>query len=286
MATQQTSAETVPCAVADYLEQDPVIRGQRYACVSFVSPNDALASKEAYCVQQFLGKVAGDIKEMLDSMEVVFSNQPSVMDTVRMLKERHALLWNPFEVQEEFRMFKDQEATRLDDDFRKEYGNFKTTVQGVKIRGVYDTVEDARERAHKLKAMDGKFNVFVAEVGCWVPWDPSSSALQDVEFSETHLNTLMKKYTEQATIRDEVYASRKDRKIDEIDKDREIWLENARRQRQEEALAKAKVDEEAQALANAKVEDADAKVEVKEDVKVKVKEDAKVKVEVDDLCII
>lgn len=182
---------------------------------------------------------------MLDSMEVVFAPHPSVVDTVRMLKERHASLWSAFEVQEEFRLFKDQEAIRLDDDFRKQHGNFRTTVQGVKIRGVYDTVDEARERALKLKAIDGKFNVFVAEVGCWVPWDPSASTLQDVEYAETHLNTLMKKYNEQADIRDEVYANRKDRKIDEMDKDREIWLDNARRQRQEEADAKAKAEADA-----------------------------------------
>jgi hypothetical protein len=261
--------ETTPCTVADYLEQDPVIRGQRYACISFVSPNDALASKDVYCVQQFLGKVAGDIKEMLDSMEVVFATQPSVVDTVRLLRERHALLWNPFEAQEEFRLFKDQEAVRLDEDFRKEHGNFKTTVQGVKIRGVYDTVDEAKDRAHKLKAIDGKFNVFVCEVGCWCPWDPSASAMQDVEYAETHLNTLMKKYNEQATIRDEVYADRKGRKMDEIDKDRDIWLENARKQRVEWAMAKAKEDEEEAAKAEeaeeAAKEDEEAEEAAKED---------------------
>jgi hypothetical protein len=115
--------------------------------------------------------------------------------------------------------------------------------------------EGWRSRAvFKLKAIDGKFNVFVAEVGCWCPWDPCASALQDVEYAETHLNTLMKQYNEQASIRDEVYASRKDRKIDEMDKDREIWLDNARRQRQEEADAKAKAEEDARAARS--IEDA------------------------------
>lgn len=245
MAASQDQDGTIPCAQADYLEQDPVIRGQRFACISFVSPNTALASKEAFCVHKFMSKLASDVKEMLDSMEVVFRDHLSVMDTIRMLRERHGSLWNPADVQEEFRLFKEHSEAELDEEFRSLHGNFKTTIQGFKIRGVFDTLEAARDRSQKLKVLDGKFNVFVAEVGCWCPWDPSSTNIENVEYAETHLNTLVKKYHDQSVIRDEMYTERKNSKLNQIDQDREVWLDRARQERQKEADLRSQRDTEA-----------------------------------------
>ena len=69
-------------------------------------------------------------------------------------------------------------------------------IRGLKVRGVYDTYEDATERAKELRDMDKHFHVFVGEVGKWLPWDPEpdSKNVKDAEYAETELNNLMKSY--------------------------------------------------------------------------------------------
>jgi gluconate kinase len=216
----------VPCNVADHLDQDPVIRGQRYACVSFVSPKDAIACKDVFCVHEFLSKISRDIYEMLKTIEAVFGNKDdTIKETARLLMQRHEHLWDADTMQTEFRLFKEQESLTIDDNFKRAHGAFKTSVQGVKIRGSYDSVEEAQNRAKSLMRIDDRFNVFVAEVGCWCPWDPSTEEIGEVEYNETQLNTLMKKYNEQTESRDGLYNKRKTTLIEQMGDDREAWLE-------------------------------------------------------------
>lgn len=69
-------------------------------------------------------------------------------------------------------------------------------IRGLKVRGVYETYEDASERAKELRDQDKHFHVFVGEVGKWLPWDPEpdSKNVKDAEYAETELNSLMKSY--------------------------------------------------------------------------------------------
>jgi len=219
----------VPCKVADHLDQDPVVRGQRYACISFVSPKDAIACKEVFCVHEFMSKISRDIHEMLKTIETVFgSKDDTVKETARLLMQRHEHLWDADTMQTEFRLFKEQESITIDDNFRRVHGAFKTSIHGVKIRGSYDTVDEAQNRAKALMRIDDRFNVFVAEVGCWCPWDPSTEEIGEVEYKETQLNTLMKKYNEQGESRDELYNKRKTTLIQQMGDDREAWLERVK----------------------------------------------------------
>ena len=234
----------VPVSEADYLEQDPLIRGQRYACISFISPQDAIASKDAYAARSFLGSLAKDLGDTLDSISAAFSENATVTDTVRLLRERHAYLWDAAAAQTEYALYRSQQAEAIEEGFLKEHGSFKTSVHAFKIRGVYDTVEDATARAKTIERIDKRFNVFVSEVGCWCPWSPSADSIQNVEYAETQLNTLMKKYNEGQDARDELYNTRKDEKVTHMNKEREIWVERLKAQM---AARKKEQDESADA---------------------------------------
>ena len=74
----------------------------------------------------------------------------------------------------------------------------KTTLNGIKIRGVFDTLEQASEHAKKLQTVDKYFNVFVGEVGKWLPYDPAPLSEQagNPEYAQDQLNNLMKGYLE------------------------------------------------------------------------------------------
>ena len=74
----------------------------------------------------------------------------------------------------------------------------KTSLSGIKIRGVFPTYELACEHAKKIQTMDPYFNVFVGELGKWLPFDPNpdSEAVKDSEYANQQLNQMMKAYLE------------------------------------------------------------------------------------------
>ena len=51
-------------------------------------------------------------------------------------------------------------------------------------------------RAKKLQKSDPDHNIYVGQVGKWLPWDPKPSDVGEQEYAEEQLNTLMKKYKE------------------------------------------------------------------------------------------
>ena len=74
----------------------------------------------------------------------------------------------------------------------------KQTLCGIKIRGVFETYDKACEHAKKIHTIDPYFNVFVGEVGKWLPYDPDpdSKFVKDSEYANEELNNMMKKYLE------------------------------------------------------------------------------------------
>ena len=98
---------------------------------------------------------------------------------------------------EKFLDFKYSNNDDLNDKFNEE-NDFRTNVRGIKIRGVYESRKEADIRAKVLSKTDKNHNVFVGQVGYWLPWDPSLTYVDDIdgEYLNNELNTLMKKYKE------------------------------------------------------------------------------------------
>ena len=74
----------------------------------------------------------------------------------------------------------------------------KTTLSGIKIRGVFENYEQACEHSKNLQSVDPAFNVFVGEMGKWLPFDPNpdSQVVKDSEYANDELNKMMKGYLE------------------------------------------------------------------------------------------
>ena len=74
----------------------------------------------------------------------------------------------------------------------------KLTLSGIKIRGVFSTLELASDHAKKLQSMDPAHNVFVGEMGKWLAFDPDSTseAAGNPEYANEQLNGIMKGYLE------------------------------------------------------------------------------------------
>lgn len=88
---------------------------------------------------------------------------------------------------------------------KAEYAN----LRGIKIRGVYDTYEDAQKRADHLQKSDPIHNVFIGEVGKWLPFEDDPEKAKDATYSESKLNNLMKAYLKNQEEAKEMYERRK-----------------------------------------------------------------------------
>lgn len=71
-------------------------------------------------------------------------------------------------------------------------GVMNCKIRGVKVRGVFATADEAKFACEKLKKKDKYFDVFVGEVGKWLPWD-SLKQSEEVKFRNERLDKIMQK---------------------------------------------------------------------------------------------
>ena len=206
----------------DYLDEDKPIRGQNYVCLSFISPEDVLIDKEIFFFSKFTEAFSSQLIELLNGLKTKYPNDEDIIETVR---ENHAHLFDVKELQDQYKFYKGLNSEILEKDFLK-INDFKTSMRGIKVRGVFDTLKEAQTRAEVLKRMGDKFDIYVAQVGCWCPWSPNPEDLENQEYSETTLNTLMKKYKENQQAKDEVYQDRKNEKINKAKETNERKLKD------------------------------------------------------------
>ena len=78
---------------------------------------------------------------------------------------------------------------------RAQYGDQK--ILGIKVRGVFETYESAKARCDALQKMDKYHNIFIGEVGKWLPFNVDIATMEtedDPVYREQALNQYMKAY--------------------------------------------------------------------------------------------
>ena len=115
-------------------------------------------------------------------------------------------------IQEDYDAFLAKNRSKLEEDFFS-LNSFRTTIRGLKVRGTYDTYTEALGRAKTLQRIDPDFNVYVGQVGFWLPWDPDPNNIKDQEYADEQLNQLMKRYKDNESQRDEFYEQMKRERI-------------------------------------------------------------------------
>jgi hypothetical protein len=199
-STSVTSVKEV-----DYLDEDKPIRGQNFVLLSFLSPEDVLVNKEAYMFSEFIKKFSSDMTALLDGIASKYSDSKDFVDSV---KENNAYIFDPKDMSEQYGFYKSVNNQELEASYHRD-NNFITSIRGIKVRGVFDTIEEAKNRSEFIKKLDSKFNIYIAQVGCWCPWSPNPDCLENQEYAETQLNTLMKEYKKNMNDKDVVFENRK-----------------------------------------------------------------------------
>lgn len=105
-----------------------------------------------------------------------------------------------------------------------------TSLRAIKIRGVYNTYEEAKKRSEELGKDDQYFDIYVGEIGKWLAWNPDPTTAENVQYAEDDLNNLMHGYHENANRADKINDQRKKdkvgnaTKINKEDKDEDLKL--------------------------------------------------------------
>jgi len=180
----------------DLLEEDKPISGQKFVCVSFVSPENILVQKNHFLFQEFLkhydfSKSVEKFTQFLNF--VAYKHNIEFDELMKNFQEYVKSEGDEFpknHVSDEYKNFLDANEERLDDEFNKAQ-DFKTSVRGLKIRGTYSTQEEAELRCKLLREVDPNHNVYVGPVGMWMPWEPEAYKTGRVEYLEEELNQLM-----------------------------------------------------------------------------------------------
>jgi hypothetical protein len=228
----------------DFLEEDAPVPGQKFCLLSFLSPEKVLANKSVFMfdkflqgyefnsrtknLEAFLVKFANGVNSKLDKEadDLLAKDLSGASDICRASKLNVSSIMDDYQAfvksaQRELRESKLKEAfddylyankTTLEDEFYRK-NEFRTTVRGLKVRGVYASQEEAVARSKRLQRLDPLHNIFVGEIGKWLPWDPEPSDVAEQEYAEDQLNTLMKKYKENEQQREEYEREKRTRSV-------------------------------------------------------------------------
>lgn len=180
----------------DVLDEDKPIAGQKFVCISFISPEKIIQDKNTFFFQQFLKQweMNKSLEKFTQFLNFVaykynlnFDNLTK--DLQEFCKEERENLFTT-SLEDEYKTYLDNNEERLSSDYDNQ-NEFQTSTRGVKIRGSYPTQGEAELRAKVLREADPNHDVFVGPVGVWMPFHPEAYKTGRVEYLEDELNQLM-----------------------------------------------------------------------------------------------
>lgn len=181
----------------DLCDEDTPIAGQKFACLSFVSPEKILKKRETYLFDQFVKQwdFTKSMNKYFDFLNFVaykysLKIEDLSADFNEFVKEEGVKL-KEAGAEDDYKNFIDKHEDELNAKFNREH-SFETSVRGLKVRGVYPTQEEAEMRCKKVREYDPNHDIYVGPVGMWIPWDPDAYKTGRVEFMDEELNQLHK----------------------------------------------------------------------------------------------
>jgi tRNA(His) 5'-end guanylyltransferase len=182
----------------DLLEEDKPIAGQKFVCLSFVSPEKIIKQKEEFLYEEFIKQ--WDFKKSMEKftqfLNFVAFKYPSLSfdklmaDFNDFTKEEGESLKLASSISDDYKTFIDNNEEQLDRKFG-ELHQFQTSTRGIKVRGVFPTQGEAELRCKLLREVDSNHDIYVGQVGMWVPFHPDAYKTGRVEYMEETLNQLM-----------------------------------------------------------------------------------------------
>ena len=163
--------------------------------MSFISPEKLLKKREIFLFEQFLKQwnFSKSMEKSLDFLhflsykynlqieQVITDFNEFVKDEDTKVKESSLF--------DDYKTFIDKNEDTLNEQFQRAHA-FQTSTRGLKLRGVFNSQEEAELRCKKIREFDPNHDIYVGPIGMWIPWDPDAYKTGRVEFMEEELNQL------------------------------------------------------------------------------------------------
>jgi len=180
----------------DLLDEDKSIAGQTYVCLSFLSPETILKQKEHYYFEKYLkqfdfNKSMNKYTQFLNFISYKYSlNFDNLSNDLKEFvdEERDNIFTTTFE--DDYKTFIDNNEDKLEKEFNDDH-NFQTNTRGIKVRGSFQSQQEAELRCKLLREVDPNHDVYIGQVGVWMPFHPEAYKTGKVEYLERELNDLM-----------------------------------------------------------------------------------------------
>lgn len=213
----------------DLLDEDKPIAGQKYVCLSFVSPEDILKDKKLFYFEKFLKHF--EFKKSMDKYTqfLNFVSYKYNLDFEKLSKDLEEFVIEEKDklietnIEDDYKNFVENSEKKLQEQFSQLY-NFQTNTRGIKVRGTFGSQEEAEMQCKMLREVDPNHDVYVGQVGLWMPFHPEAYKTGKVEYLEKELNELMSKKKENDEVNKEEFNKR---------------VKDAKRKAIEENIAKA-----------------------------------------------
>lgn len=180
----------------DLLDEDKPISGQKFVCLSFISPEEIIKQKEMFYFEKFLKNF--DLKKSFEKYTqfLNFLSYKYNLDFNKLSKDMEEYVEEEREnlftttLQDDYKSFIENNEEKLQEEY-SELCNYQTNTRGIKIRGVFPNQEEAEMKCKLLREADPNHDVYVGSVGMWLPFHPEAYKTGRVEYLEKELNELM-----------------------------------------------------------------------------------------------
>lgn len=180
----------------DLLDEDKPVAGQKYCCVSFISPEHIIKQREIFYMEEFLKtwdftKSSEKFTQFLNFISFKYGiSFENIMEDFQLFAKEEEQSLKQNNLLDDYKNFLDKKEDDLEKAFNAST-NFQTSTRGIKVRGSFPSQQEAELRCKLLRELDPHHDVYVGPVGMWMPFHPDAYKTGRVEYLESELNQLM-----------------------------------------------------------------------------------------------
>jgi hypothetical protein len=194
----------------DYLTTDAEIPDQKYTLVSFLCPETEIKKREIYFLEKFREYYILKCNENYAFLQNELKDNALLYDKLEQIRSV-----NMSELYEVFLLEKKRE---LDADY-DEKNSQRCSIMGLKVRGSFPTIQEARNEAGKKQKNDPNHNIFICQTGYWVPFSPNIEEISNQEYANEKLNEIMIEYNNQLEHKNEIWNKITKERIEKAQKE-------------------------------------------------------------------
>lgn len=192
----------------DYLKEDPLIAGQKFALVSMVEPDkNKVLDLEMFYIARFMQHT---MTEYAIAREYMKKNPEKKIEPE--FASRTNLSFK--NVRTMYSQYLSQNANKLQAEYNDKYNEDDLTViTGIKIRGVFSAQKQMKKKITELHALEPAVDIWVAPIGRWVPYCSKGYDGITEEYAENKLNNIMKEKVVAQHDEEKIFEERRQQKL-------------------------------------------------------------------------